>query len=58
MNLSIYLNLYAFNISKQIGNYLPIEYLHVLNVLIFKTIYVVRTRWRYSLHKIKLKNKF
>ena len=41
MNLSIYLNLYAFNISKQICNYLAIEYLHVLNLLIIKTIYVV-----------------
>ena len=33
MDLSIYLNMYAFNISKQIRTYLSIEYLHVLNLL-------------------------
>jgi hypothetical protein len=58
MNLSIYLNLYAFNISKQICNYLPIDYLHVQNVLIIKSIYFMWTRQRYCLHKIKWNARF
>ena len=53
MNLSIYLNTYALNISKQLCNYLLIEYLHVRSLLIIKVMYVVRPRWRYFLHKIE-----